>query len=112
MPQDADRALADLCRAVEHTQQQLDQVLERARVLREGRAQSRPYAELVSDEVRPLLVERLTEVLEELSAAGAGFRRAEARVLHGDGLSQEAIGALFGVSRQRVSVLLRPAPGR
>ena len=112
MPQDADRALVELCRAVEHTQQQLDSVLARARVLREGRAEGRPYADLVTMEQRPLLVERLTEVLEELSAAGAAFRRAEARVLHQDGLSQEAIGALFGVTRQRVSVLLQPGPGR
>ena len=45
--------------------------------------------------------------LEDLATAGAAFRRAEARVLHEQALSMEAIGALFGVTRQRVSVLLK-----
>ena len=112
MPQDTDRALDTLCDAVVHTQEQLELVLDRIRSLREGRAQGRTYVELVEGEQRPLLVERLTEVLDELSAAGAAFRRAEARVLHDSGLSQEAIGELFGVTRQRVSVLLQPAPQR
>lgn len=107
MPQDADLALDRLCTAVQHAQQQLDDVLARAAVLRAGRARSQPYVELVSEEQRPLVVELLSSVLEELAAAGAAFRRAEARVLHADGLSQEAIGRLFGVTRQRVSVLLQ-----
>ena len=107
MPRDADRALEQLCEAVEHTQVQLDRVRARAAVLREQRALGRPYADLVRREDRPLLVELLTEILDELSVAGAAFRRAEARVLYADGLSQEAIGELFGVTRQRVSVLLR-----
>jgi hypothetical protein len=77
-------------------------------VLREGRHEGRPYAELVAPEPRPLLVERLAEVLEELSVASAAFRRSEARVLHEQGLSQETIASFFGVTRQRVSALLRP----
>jgi len=107
MANDTDAALQNLTETVELAQQHLEQVLERARVLREARAQGRPYVEIVQESPRPLLVERLTEVLDELSTAGAAFRRAEARVLHADGMSQEAIGALFGVSRQRVSVLLK-----
>lgn len=107
MAEETDRALQQLCETVELAQQHLEQVLERARVLQEARAQGRPYTELVQESSGPLLVERLTEVLEELSVAGAAFRRAEARVLHADGLSQETIGSLFGVSRQRVSVLLK-----
>ena len=107
MPQDADRALDQLCVAVGHAQERLERVLARAAFLREERAKGGRYVELVREEERPLVVELLTEVLDELSAAGAAFRRAEARVLHREGLSQEAIGALFGVTRQRVSVLLQ-----
>ena len=109
MPQDTDRALDALCVAVENAQQELQRVMKRAEVLRRERAAGRPYAEIVSEEDRPLVVEMLTHVLDELSAAGAAFRRSEARVLHADGLSQEAIAHLFGVTRQRVGVLLQPA---
>ena len=107
MAKDTDRALDRLTETVERTQQQLAQVLERAAVVRAARAEGRQYDEIVRESPRPLLVERLTDVLEELATAGAAFRRAEARVLHEQGMSQEAIGTLFGVSRQRVSVLLK-----
>ena len=107
MPQDADRALAALADAVESAQQHLEQLRVRIGVLQAQRAAGSDYAQVVTQESRPLVVERLTEVLEELATAGAAFRRAEARVLHTGGLSQEAIGALFGVTRQRVSALLK-----
>jgi hypothetical protein len=109
MPERTDKALDALCVAVEHTQERLEQVLARAAVLRAGRAEGRAYADIVSEEDRPLMVELLTDVLDELAAAGAAFRRAEARVLHDSGMSQEAIAHLFGVTRQRVGVLLQSA---
>ena len=109
MPQRTDQALDDLCGAVTRAQALLDGVLRRADVLKAARAEGRPYAEIVRNEDRPLVVEMLTHVLDEVAAAGAAFRRAEARALHADGLSQEAIAELFGVTRQRVSVLLREA---
>ena len=111
MPKQADQALDELCVAVAHAKEQLDRVLARAEVLRHGRAEGRAYADIVAAEDRPLLVELLTGVLDELSGAGAAFRRAEARVLHADGLSQEAIAQLFGVTRQRVGALLSPRRG-
>lgn len=107
MPQRTDEALQALCQAVERAQVGLQQVSERAGYLQQERAEGRPYAELVREQERPLVVELLTAVLDELSTAGAAFRRAEARVLHDNGLSQEAIARLFGVTRQRVGVLLQ-----
>lgn len=109
MPKNADRALDDLCTAIVDAQGLLDRALERAEVLRAGRADGRTYAELVALEERPLIVELLTDALDELAAAGAKFRRAEARALHDHGLSHEAIAALFGVTRQRVGMLLKSA---
>lgn len=109
MPQLTDRALDDLCQAVVRSQDLLAAVQARADVLHEARAQGLRYSEVVGQEHRPLLVELLTQVLEELSAAGAAFRRAEARALHADGLSHEAIAEVFGVTRQRVSALLKDA---
>ena len=106
MPQQTDAALAALCTAVEHAQEQLARVSDRTALLREARAQGREYVDIVVEEEGPLVVEMISRVLDELSAAGAAFRRAEARVLHSGGMSQEAIAQLFGVTRQRVGALL------
>lgn len=108
MPESADRALEELSAAVLQAQRTLDVVLERAAVLRAGRAAGRAYADLVDEAARPLVVELITDVLDDLARAGAAFRRNEARALHEGGLSHEAIARLFGVTRQRVSALLKP----
>jgi hypothetical protein len=103
----ADRALDELCLAVQDAQQLLDKLLTRAAVLREERERGRTYGELVEEAEHPLVVEMLTAVLDELAASGSAFRRAEARALAADGFTQDRIAALFGVTRQRVSVLLK-----
>ena len=97
--------------AVKDAQRLLAQVLARAAVLEAERARGRTFRELVQEAEHPLVVEMLTAVLDELAAAGSAFRRAEARALHAEGLTQDQIGALFGVTRQRVSALLKePRP--
>lgn len=110
MPQQTDACLEALVTAVSHAQRQLEAVRLRAGHLQAERAKGRSYGDIVSEEERPLVVELLTGVLDELSTAGSAFRRAEARALHGDGMSQEAIARLFGVTRQRVGVLLQGDP--
>lgn len=107
MPEQTDRDLAALCEAVVRARGLLEGVLERSARIAAEREQGRSYEDIVADEERPLVVELLTDVLDELAAAGSAFRRSEARALHAAGLSQEAIAELFGVSRQRVSVLLK-----
>jgi hypothetical protein len=72
-----------------------------------ARIAGRAWREIVSVEERPLVVESVTAVLDRLSAVGSRFRRAQARALHREGLSMERVAALFGVTRQRVSALLR-----
>ena len=109
MPQLTDRALDDLCQAVVRAQDLLAAVQARSEVLHEARSQGRRYSEMVSEEQRPLIVQMLSQVLEELSQAGAAFRRAEARALHAEGMSHESIAEVFGVTRQRVSALLKEA---
>ena len=42
-----------------------------------------------------------------LETAGAEFRAAQARSLHDEGMTMDTIGELFGVTRQRISALLR-----
>ncbi len=49
----------------------------------------------------------ISATLSQLADAGSRWRRAEARALHAEGLSMDVIAQLFGVTRQRVSSLLK-----
>lgn len=106
VPDDVLDALDRLCEAMDDARKTLDAMSARAEVLRDARAAGRSYTDIVTTGGHPLMVELLTELLDHLSAAGSGFRRAEARALHDEGLSQETIAAHFGVTRQRVAALL------
>jgi hypothetical protein len=53
------------------------------------------------------LVRRVSALQQRLSDAASRLRRAQARRLYDEGLSTERIAELFGVTRQRISALLR-----
>jgi hypothetical protein len=78
--------------------------------LRRLRARGVPYAELVAGEDGPLVVQLLTESSMALDSYGANVRRAEAKALYAEGLTMDQIAKSFGVTRQRVSALLRKDP--
>jgi DNA-directed RNA polymerase sigma subunit (sigma70/sigma32) len=67
----------------------------------------RAIKEIVPEEKTPPLVQLLTESADVLHEHGSRVRRTEARALHREGLTMDQIARLFGVSRQRVSALLR-----
>jgi hypothetical protein len=75
--------------------------------IRRSRASGIPYAESVSTEDGPLIVQLLTESSTALDTCGASVRRAEAQALYDEGMTMEQIAERFGVTRQRVSALLR-----
>lgn len=82
---------------------------ERMALIREQRAQGRDYRTIVAEEEPPLIVELLTDSAQELDRVGAEVRRTEARALHREGATMDQIAGHFGVTRQRVSALLRAA---
>jgi hypothetical protein len=82
-------------------------VLERAEGLVAEHDAGRSWSEIVPLEDKPLIVELLSANLERLSSAGSRLRRAQARALHDEGMTMEQIAACFGVTRQRVSALLK-----
>lgn len=86
----------------------IEAVRERAQQVRSRRTAGEPWSDIVRSEPRPLIVELLSDNLGRISAAGGRFRRAEARALHAEGMTMDRIAELFGVSRQRISALLRP----
>lgn len=76
------------------------------RVAAELRA-GRPYREIVDGARSPRLLEIVTAATRDLEAAGAELRRAEAQTLHDEGLTMDEIAERFGVTRQRISAVLR-----
>jgi ribosomal protein L16 Arg81 hydroxylase len=98
-------------RAVEELDDALDDSLDMTHRMkeriRESMASGRPLRDIVPREHRPLLVQLLTENANLLHSYGTRVRRSEARALHREGMTMDEIARQFGVSRQRVSALLR-----
>ena len=86
---------------------ELQRARRRADILLRERRAGRPWLELVTAEDRPLVVESISTVLASLASAGHVFRREEAVALQAEKVSINRIAALFGVTRQRISALLR-----
>ena len=108
---EADLALVGLANELAACVASLRVSLERAEELQAARRDGSTWRQAVSAEERPLIVERISEALDRLGTAGSRWRREEARALRADGMSVTAIATLFGVTRQRASVLVRePEP--
>jgi hypothetical protein len=101
------RALEALDQVLEEETARSQRLRRRIALLRAERAAGRSYAEIIADEPRPRLVEQLADTTRTLDAAGAVVRRTEARALYDAGMTMDEIAAWFGVTRQRVSALLR-----
>lgn len=99
-------ALDELVVALQENTRRNHLAIARAEEIKRDRAAGKGWSEIVAGE-RQLIVELLTQNLEALTTSGSRLRRLEARALHDEGLSMEKIGRLFGVTRQRISELLR-----
>ncbi len=100
-------ALRELDGALDENVARAGRMKQRIREIQEALAAGRPLREIVPEEDTPLLVELLTQSAENLHAYGSRVRRTEARALHREGLTMDQIAGLFGVTRQRISALLR-----
>jgi hypothetical protein len=102
-------AIEELCVTLREINKRNDLALERAAEIRRQRAAGRTYREIVEDAAGPLVVELTRENLMCLMDAGSRVRRLESKALHDEGMTMEEIARLFGVTRQRVSALLKEA---
>jgi DNA-directed RNA polymerase sigma subunit (sigma70/sigma32) len=100
-------ALEGLDGALERMEEMIARMKERIADIREARDAGRPLREIVPEEEAPLIVQLLTESTNLLHSYGNRVRRTEARALHREGMTMDEIAKLFGVTRQRVSALLR-----
>jgi hypothetical protein len=103
----ATKALEELVAAIDECALQLRNARTRAEELLASRAAGTSWLEIVTAESRPLVVESVSSVLATLARAGSAFRREQAYALQGEQVSINRIAALFGVTRQRISALLR-----
>jgi DNA-directed RNA polymerase sigma subunit (sigma70/sigma32) len=101
------RALTALEEVIAENDRRATLIKKRMARIRKARAQGLPYSDMVSNEDGPLIVQLLTESSMELDTCGANVRRAEAQALYGEGMTMDQIAERFGVTRQRVSALLR-----
>jgi hypothetical protein len=105
--QPAGEALERLIACIDSSVAELQRARSRAELLLEQRRAGRPWLELVTEESRPLVVERISAVLASLARAGHTWRREEAAALRREHVSINRIATLFGVTRQRISALLK-----
>jgi hypothetical protein len=100
-------ALDDLDRALDESLEMVERMKRRIREIRGVYSEGRSLREIVPNEEAPLIVQLLTDCTNLLHAYGNRVRRTEARALHREGMTMDEIAKLFGVTRQRVSALLR-----
>ena len=65
------------------------------------------YARMLPLDKRLVMMEQISKAIRTLARDGNRFRRMEARALYAEGLTMAQLATVFGVSRQRVSTLLR-----
>ena len=104
-------ALAGLISCIDASIDELQRARVRAELLLNERRAGRPWLQMVTEEARPLVVESISAVLARLATAGHRWRREEAAALQREQVSINRIAALFGVTRQRISALLREHDG-
>ena len=103
----AELALQDLLAVLDVCITQLEHARVRAGDLLARRRTGTPWLDLVTAEARPLVVEQVSSVMAALATAGGAWRREQAHALQSEQVSINRIAALYGVTRQRISALLR-----
>jgi DNA-directed RNA polymerase sigma subunit (sigma70/sigma32) len=100
--------------ALRRLDEALDENIERAQRMKRRIAEleracttGRPISETLPAHETQSIPQMLSKSGEALQEHGTRLRRTKARVLHHEGMTMEGIARLFGVTRQRVSVLLR-----
>ena len=102
-------ALRDLDRVLDLNLDRLASIKRRIAEIQGQHEDGMSYTEIVEAAKQPLLVQLISESKETLDGSGARVRRTEALALHNEGMTMERIAERFGVTRQRVSALLREA---
>lgn len=104
-------AIDSLEEAIDANTVRAEIIKSRIAFIREQRALGRRWSEIVESEQTPLIVQLVSDSAMALDEYGVRLRRVEALALYNEGMTMEQIAALFGVTRQRVSTLLKASTG-
>ena len=108
-PDEVLEAIQSVVQALTENLSRTELALRRAAEIREQRLAGHTYTEIYERSEHPVLVEILTTNVLELHQAGHQLRTVQASALRQEGLSAQRIAQFYGVSRQRIMALLRPA---
>jgi len=103
-------ALEDVRRALTINVRVGNEVIDRIDRLLAQHDADASWVTAVPAEGHPLIVELLAQNLDRLSTVSSRLRRAQAKALHDEGMTMEQIASYFGVTRQRISALLKERP--
>lgn len=103
-------ALVALERVVEENIVRSRLLLRRIRHVRQERAAGRSYRQIAEAETRPGVVELASANLDSLLKAAGRVRRLKAHALYREGMTMDQLASLYGVTRQRISALLKEDP--
>jgi len=104
-------ALDELVAAARANVSEWEHVISRAERIKELRAGGHPYRAMRIEDDGPTIIDVVSRNQSRLTDAAAAFRRAIARELVAEGMSRAEIARLFGVSRQRVGMLVSGGAG-
>jgi hypothetical protein len=99
-------ALGALIRVLDANDERTGYVRSRALQIESLRAQGYTWQQILSTEERPLIIDVLTQNWALLNEVGGRFRREEARCLRAEGVKDEEIADLLGVSVAHVQAML------
>lgn len=105
--QELQEALSEIDAATRRNVARSQEIQARVEWMIESLEEGMDIVALAESEPRPLVVEMITQNIETLQSIGSQLRQAEARALRAEGATMESIAELFGVTRQRISALLR-----
>jgi hypothetical protein len=106
------RALARLGKTLGDSRPLVERALDRSSLLAGQYRDGGSWSDIVLSEDAPALHLVVNEIVEILVDANALYRRAMVEALRRDGLTMQRIADLLGVTRQRVSHLLRRPDSR
>lgn len=107
---ETDEVLVALDSLIKDLEENIDasrRAIDLADQIRALRRDGHSYTQILDETGRPLVVELITDNLERLQTSGSSVRHAHAAALHSEGMTMDQIAGLFGVSRQRISALIR-----
>jgi hypothetical protein len=100
-------SLIETISVLEQVRGEADELIAKAHRLVTQQRAGRPWEEILRDEPSPRLSVLLARSSDALAGASSRVRRTQVETLYRRGMAMHRIGALLGITRQRVAVLLK-----